>query len=326
MKVDCVRITEGEIKAHVATKLSGVLTLSFPGNQTWDRTIPLIEQLGATTVLLAFDADAQHNLGVARTLKAAYQQLSAKGLDVRVEKWALADGKGIDDLLVTGKKPEVLSGDLAVREIDRIMRDATPPDEPPPDESEAGEGQSEPDKPTVRNAWVEWTKGDDGESKRILTPIPIRDVIQLVRRVTEDWPRRVDQALFIHDADLGLSWLTVPASLFGWLSSFGVVEWHSANGCVTKEELFQELRRTAKKHAAVEPLPHEPRIDGHYYACGDVEPGDGSTLRTLLDYFCPATPLDRDLMQAAIMTCFWGWTGAGRPAFVITTDDGPWRW
>lgn len=319
-----VRIAEGELKAELATKFTGIFSLSFPGNQTWDRTIPFIEQLGAKTVLLAFDADAEQNLGVARTLKAAYQQLTERGYDVKVETWALADGKGIDDLLVAGKTPTVLAGDLALNEVARIVQAATPPpDEPPPDEGEASPSDVE-DKPTVRNAWVEWAKDSNGESKAIVTPIPMRDVISLVQRATSNWPRRVDQALFIHDADLGVSWLTMPAAFFGWLSSTaGIVDWHRGRGCVSKEELFQELKRTAFRHAAVEQLPHEPRIDGHYYACPDVAPGDGSKLRELLDFFCPATPIDRDLILAAMMTCFWGGQSGKRPVFVITTDDGP---
>lgn len=326
-----VRITEGEIKAHLATKLSGILTLSFPGNQTWDRVLPLLEQIGAKVVLLAFDADADHNLSVARTLQDAYKRLSELGYEVRLETWQIADGKGIDDLLVAGKQPIVMAGDLCPNEIGCIVKAATAKadadkpqhdEPPPPDESEAGEASN--DKPTVRNAWVEWARDANGESKAIITPIPMRDVIGLVQKVTENWPRRVGQALFIHDPTLGVSWLTLPAAFFGWLSSTaGVVDWHRGRGCVSKEELFQELKRTAFRHLAVEQLPHEPPIQGHYYACPDTQPGDGSKLRELLDFFCPATAIDRDLIQAAIMTSFWGGGSGKRPIFVVTTDDGP---
>jgi hypothetical protein len=181
------------------------------------------------------------------------------------------------------------------------------------------------DKPTVRNAWVEFTKDANGETQRIITAVPMRDVISLVQRANGNWPRQVAGSLFIHDHERGaVHWLTAAPALFGWMANnAGVIDWHRGRGCVTKEETFHELRRTAQGYKAVESLPHEPRIDGHYYACPDVPSGDGSSLRKLLDFFCPATTLDRDLIQAAIMTCFWGGPGGMRPAFVITTDDGP---
>ncbi|MEO8498240.1 MAG: hypothetical protein ABI614_24505, partial [Planctomycetota bacterium] len=69
-------------------------------------------------------------------------------------------------------------------------------------------------------------------------------------------------------------------------------------------------------------LPHEPPIAGHHYLCSAVEPGDGTALSGLLDRFSPATPIDRDLLLAAIVTPAWGGPAGARPAFVITSDHG----
>jgi hypothetical protein len=135
-------------------------------------------------------------------------------------------------------------------------------------------------------------------------------------------PRRVGSELFVQDKH-GVSWLKTASSLFGWLCSTGPVEWHSRTpGCVSKEELFCELRRTATRYIAVEDYPHCPPIDGHYYACKTPTPGDGQALAELLDRFQPDEPIDRDLLQAYVMTVLWGGLPGTRPAFVFSSDAG----
>ena len=170
--------------------------------------------------------------------------------------------------------------------------------------------------PAVTNATIQRT--DDG-TKTI--PLPMRDVIASIQKAANDWPRRVDSALFIHD-ESEIAWLTSTPALFGWLSSIDSVRWHRGVGCVTKEETFHELRRVATRYLAIERFPHEPIIDGHFYACGMPEAGNGDVLRRLLDRFEPATPIDRDLIQAMFMTAFWGGHGGTRPCFVVTSDHG----
>ena len=63
---EVVRITEGELKADVAYRLSGVPTVSFPGVASWRTVLPVLQALQAKTVRVAFDADADDNAHVAR--------------------------------------------------------------------------------------------------------------------------------------------------------------------------------------------------------------------------------------------------------------------
>lgn len=56
-----VRLTEGELKADVATALSGVLTIAVPGVSVWRQALPVLQSLQAQQVLLAFDADWRTN-------------------------------------------------------------------------------------------------------------------------------------------------------------------------------------------------------------------------------------------------------------------------
>src|SRR5438270_750003 len=51
-----VRITEGELKADVATALTGVLTISVPGVSAWRGVLPVLRSLAPAKVFLAFDA------------------------------------------------------------------------------------------------------------------------------------------------------------------------------------------------------------------------------------------------------------------------------
>ena len=177
---------------------------------------------------------------------------------------------------------------------------------------------TENDDGPISNARVE----RDGEETHSV-PLTMREINLAVSQRTGDWPRRVGTALFVHDDLHGVAWLNSTAALFGWLSSkVGSVHWSKALGCVTKEEFFHEQRRTSKAYKTVEVIPHEPPIDGHYYACTMPRPGDGETLRQLLDRFCPATTVDRDLMLGAFMTVIWGGPPGTRPAFVIDSDDG----
>jgi hypothetical protein len=45
-----VRITEGELKADIATALSNILTLSIPGVSSWRQVLPALKECGAKTV------------------------------------------------------------------------------------------------------------------------------------------------------------------------------------------------------------------------------------------------------------------------------------
>ncbi len=153
-------------------------------------------------------------------------------------------------------------------------------------------------------------------------PIPMAKVIQSILAATDDWPRRVDNALFAHDSER-IHWLDTPASLFGWMAGrCGVVDWRRVQGCVSKEETFHQLRRVATSYVAIENFPHCPAIDGHYYTCPTSEPGDGKALAALLDFFCLQTPLDRQLLEAQFATLVWGGPPGTRPALMITAPAG----
>jgi hypothetical protein len=109
---ETIRLTEGELKADVATTLSGILTVSVPGVAMWDKALPVLQTLRPQWVLLAFDADWRTNPHVAEALGKVGFELIKTGYEVQVEVWDPAL-KGIDDLLAAGYTPTVQSVALA---------------------------------------------------------------------------------------------------------------------------------------------------------------------------------------------------------------------
>lgn len=126
---ETVRVTEGCLKADLASVASKVLTLGLPGIASWRRAAGVLKKLGATRVLVAFDADWRTNVAVANALACLVRHLVKNEFKVAVEVWKLSQGKGIDDVLLAGHSPEVLENediDSLLVEVDRVAKNHTP--------------------------------------------------------------------------------------------------------------------------------------------------------------------------------------------------------
>lgn len=152
-------------------------------------------------------------------------------------------------------------------------------------------------------------------------PKPMQLICGELSEMAGGWPRRVDDRLFVHDAN-EIVWLNKAAALFGWfgLRSGGNVDFVREGGVFTKEEVFQALQQSVTSYKSVEHAPHEPPMEGHYYTCGAYPEGNGERLNWLLDRFSPATEVDRHLILLLLATIFWGGAGGSRPAFMITAN------
>lgn len=126
-------ITEGELKADIASALSDDLVISVPGASCWRDALFAIERLEAAhgyrpqEIVLAFDADARTNERVARSQEALCAALVEEwGLWARVgvETWDSRVGKGLDDVLAAGGERETLWGDAARDYLADIVRRA----------------------------------------------------------------------------------------------------------------------------------------------------------------------------------------------------------
>ena len=118
---ETVRVTEGVLKADIATALGGLLTIGLPGVNGWQRAEEILRDLGAKTVRLAFDADARKKRVVAGSLRQLANSVAKAGYKVELEVWNIEDGKGIDDLLAAGKEPKIVSGQEVTAEIEAIV-------------------------------------------------------------------------------------------------------------------------------------------------------------------------------------------------------------
>lgn len=106
-----VWLTEGPLKADVAAHRLGEVVVAVPGVQTW-RGSGVVEDLrvvGVREVILAYDADQQGNPHVRQAAAGLVHALRRTGLRTWVAVWPADAGKGLDDLLLAGLEPQILS-------------------------------------------------------------------------------------------------------------------------------------------------------------------------------------------------------------------------
>lgn len=98
-----VRLTEGILKADVATQIGSIYTIGMHGLST-NGVICALEMLGVSRVRLCLDIDWKENRNVLNGLRRIYTAVCDAGFEVVVEEWNHADGKGIDDVLLSKGK------------------------------------------------------------------------------------------------------------------------------------------------------------------------------------------------------------------------------
>jgi len=106
--VETVIITEGIIKANITADRMGRAVIAVPGVTITADVIPLLTQLGATGVWLAYDNDAATKPEVARAEQKLIDTLSALTCTVHRLSWAVT-WKGVDDALTSGIVPVAMA-------------------------------------------------------------------------------------------------------------------------------------------------------------------------------------------------------------------------
>lgn len=82
-----IRITEGELKADIATIYSDVPTLSIPGVTSWKLVIPILQRLNPQLIKIAFDSDYDEKEMVAKSLVKLIGYLEKAKFKYEVETW-----------------------------------------------------------------------------------------------------------------------------------------------------------------------------------------------------------------------------------------------
>lgn len=164
-----VRVTEGPLKADIATALSGMLTLGVPGCASARSAVEHLRALKAQVVRLAWDMDARTNPSVAHGLRLAAEVLREEGFSVAVETWDESTGKGIDDALAAGLTPgngiTVHTGEAVDKVLEGMARRPVAPAAPPGPVASA-----QPSVAAERRSWGarSFDRGDSVELARAL--------------------------------------------------------------------------------------------------------------------------------------------------------------
>lgn len=107
-----IHITEGPIKAHICAQITGETTIGITGHTNYRsalESVKVLVQRGALAVTVALDEDAAPDTVVAVDMSrsALIQELRKIGVMVKTARWDGRLGKGIDDLLLSGHKPDI---------------------------------------------------------------------------------------------------------------------------------------------------------------------------------------------------------------------------
>jgi hypothetical protein len=173
-------------------------------------------------------------------------------------------------------------------------------------------------------AFRNYDEVDDGHGKKVKVGRPPKTILSHLLKITDGWPKRVEGRLFVPDGDK-VRWLQGMPQTFGWINSQldETMLWVEEGVDKTSRTVFDAyLRQQAEAFDAVEPFPHWPKFERHFYHHPALEGSDGKAFEGLLDFFSPATDVDRSLIMANYLTLFWGGPFGHRPAFLYEAAEG----
>ena len=150
----------------------------------------------------------------------------------------------------------------------------------------------------------------------------IDEIDAKLKTLTAGWPKRVGNSLFAPNSTGGPFMLDSTDKLFAWFDARARVDWKRGDDRVTQERYDEHLRMTADAFEAVETLPHWPRMPGNCYLHKELPKSNGAFLEELLDFFVPATTIDRYLIASLFATPAWGGRAGARPIFLIEGPEG----
>lgn len=111
--IDEVIVTEGEHKSYISASILKKLIIGVPGVGNWRDVIPLLNRWGIKKIAIAYDMDALKsttkangkNQQVFDHLVEFANEALQHDIEVVLITWNLSDGKGLDDVLLSGKIP-----------------------------------------------------------------------------------------------------------------------------------------------------------------------------------------------------------------------------
>jgi len=183
----------------------------------------------------------------------------------------------------------------------------------------------------------------DREGNTITHPRTVQQVVSTMHEATGQWPRRAGGMLFVPGDEARPGELPPATSmrrlgkvdeLFAWMHSVAEIFWADGVKCfdqldgtsrtsLKRTELFEHMRETLQPaYEAAEALPHYPPAPNTWYAPAKLPKGNRSLITELCDKLNWHTEIDRGLLEAALLTMFWGGSCGTRPAFVLSSQYG----
>ncbi|AEG14507.1 DNA primase [Desulfofundulus kuznetsovii DSM 6115] len=117
-----VWVTEGPLKADVASALLNAPFVGIPGVGAWKDVDGILEVLSCKDPVVAFDADCRTNPNVAKALGDFIRSLKQNGYRPLVASWPASYGKGIDDVFLKLHREEVSSVTLTIEGVPVTIR------------------------------------------------------------------------------------------------------------------------------------------------------------------------------------------------------------
>lgn len=150
-------------------------------------------------------------------------------------------------------------------------------------------------------------------------PLRISQLSKLLLDITAGWPKSIDGVLSYPKGDC-VGQLTNESQLFAWIDDYARVVWLRTG--IPKKEFYEGLKQHTPSFRWATPYPHYPPLPEVIYLKDAPAPKKTGRLDELVGRFCPATPLDAQLLKAAIITPAVGLPPGLRPAMVFTSVQG----
>lgn len=165
----------------------------------------------------------------------------------------------------------------------------------------------------------EYTDGEGRKKTRVVAHTQ-DEIMADLQAISPGWPKAVGEKLFLQTSDYRPQYLDNPARFFAYIDGRAQVAWTKGTRLITQERIYAHLQMKAESYKAIEVMPHTPRRPGVFYMHPEL-PRSSGKLDRFLDFFCPHTPIDRQLIKAFIATLAWGGPPGQRPAWLITGPD-----
>lgn len=120
-----VWVTEGPLKADIASSMLSVPFIGIPGVGSWREVGEVLASLPGKEIkelVVAFDADSRVNPNVAKALKDFIENLKLRGYLPQNASWPASYGNGLDDALLKLHKKEVSSITLLIEGVPVTVR------------------------------------------------------------------------------------------------------------------------------------------------------------------------------------------------------------